>query len=232
MDENIIKYPKINTVWKRDENNKYRIADGDLSLQEFGLIKEWHITEKIDGTNIRVCWDGENITFGGRTDKTEIPKRLMEKLMQIFTPEKMKECFKDEPIRTFTDEEMIIRRKPIVLFGEGYGNKIQDYGSKYIKEGVDFILFDVYAGGLWVERENLEDIAKKLGIAIVPSLGMMTIENAISFVKSKPKSTISQEDLTIEGIVATSKPILMTRRGERLMWKIKVKDYVQLEGKK
>jgi len=49
-----MKYPKINTIWKRDESNKFKIIEGDFSKQEFANIKNWQITEKIDGTNIRL----------------------------------------------------------------------------------------------------------------------------------------------------------------------------------
>jgi len=38
-----MKYPKINTIWKRDENDDFRIIEGDYSKFEFTTIKEWHI---------------------------------------------------------------------------------------------------------------------------------------------------------------------------------------------
>ena len=47
-----MKYPKINTLWKRDI--KGNIIDGEFSCLEFVNIKNWYITEKIDGTNVRV----------------------------------------------------------------------------------------------------------------------------------------------------------------------------------
>lgn len=49
-----MKYPKINTLWKREEEaNKSRIIIGEYALEECGLIKKWQVQEKIDGTNIR-----------------------------------------------------------------------------------------------------------------------------------------------------------------------------------
>jgi len=40
--------------------------------------------------------------------------------------------------------------------------KIQKGGGNYIADGVDFVLFDVWINGIWLERENVEDIAEKL----------------------------------------------------------------------
>ena len=47
-------YPKINTIWKRDE--KGYILEGDYSAEEFKNIKEWDVSEKIDGMNMRVLY--------------------------------------------------------------------------------------------------------------------------------------------------------------------------------
>ena len=44
----------------------------------------WEWTEKVDGTNIRLIWDGHNVSFAGRTDKAQIPDHLLEKLEQLF----------------------------------------------------------------------------------------------------------------------------------------------------
>jgi hypothetical protein len=218
----MILYPKINTVWKRDERG--RIVEGDLSLQEFSLIKEWDITEKVDGTNIRVGWNGVSVAFGGRTDRAEIPKPLLARLEEIFTPERMRYCFPLDPAEC---------AYPIItLFGEGYGNKIQGVGSKYLPNTVNFILFDVCVNHLWLERENVEDIASKLGIKTVPFWGKMTIDEAVEFIKSKPFSTVATcaPAMVAEGIVARCSPTLLTRRGEPLMWKLKVADYEKLKA--
>lgn len=49
---------------------------------------QWVGTEKVDGTNIRVYWDGYRISIAGRTDKAEIPPHLYKYLSDLFlTPE-------------------------------------------------------------------------------------------------------------------------------------------------
>lgn len=86
-------YHKIQTVYHRDpENNNRTLIEGKWSMPEFELLKDvdWICTEKIDGTNIRVIWDGEEVIFKGKTDNAEIPKHLLEHLEETFTPEKMR----------------------------------------------------------------------------------------------------------------------------------------------
>ena len=56
------KYHKIQTVYLRDPDNRYRtLLDGKFAKPEFGYLAdcEWVFTEKIDGTNIRVDWRKE-----------------------------------------------------------------------------------------------------------------------------------------------------------------------------
>ncbi len=112
----------------------------------------------------------------------------------------------------------------VVLFGEGYGPKIQKGGGLYRKD-VGFILFDAYIGGWWVLRNSIEDISDKIGIHYVPLIGTMEINEAVEYVRSKPNSLIANEPKIMEGIVARSTPLLLFRDGNPLMWKLKVRDY-------
>ena len=91
-----MKYPKINTLWKRDEKNKFNIIVGEYSCPEFDNIDKWHITEKIDGSNIRVIFNRQredSPTFLGRTDNAQIPIFLLDCLKKIFTREKLLKQF-------------------------------------------------------------------------------------------------------------------------------------------
>lgn len=206
-----MKYPKIQTLWKRDENKKFIIMEGEYSKEEFKSIDRWEVTEKVDGTNIRVMWDGENVRFGGRTDNAQIPTFLLEYLQDKFRPELLENIISPDTI----------------LFGEGYGNRIQKVGKKY-KDKCSFILFDVMIGKWWLERDDVNDIAKQLGIDSVPVIGIMTKEEIVNYVKSRPKSIIAQEELTMEGIVARSNPLMLFRNGKPIIFKLKVSDYDKL----
>jgi ATP-dependent RNA circularization protein (DNA/RNA ligase family) len=214
-----MRYPKIQTLWKRDEKTGLIIL-GDYSKDEFDSVDTWMVTEKIDGTNIRVIWEEwdydpmhkvKSVTVEGRTDKAQIPQHLHDFLQGKFTEQLMKEVFPDS--------------KKVVLFGEGYGHKIQSAGSRYLGKDVGFILFDVWVDGWWLERKSIEDIAEKIGIPCVPRLGLMTKKQIEDFVMSEPMSIVSKERLVMEGVVCTSAPMMLFRNGEPLRFKLKVSDY-------
>lgn len=207
-------YPKIQTLFKRDEKNI--IIPSMFTLDEFDYLKDckWECTEKIDGTNIRIELTPKQLEFKGRTDRADIPKHLLERLKSIFDKDTLSEYF-------FKDKEPC----NITIYGEGYGTKIQK-GGNYIKDGVDFILFDVKVGKWWLSREACEQVAKDLGLKIVPLMGYMTIQEACDFVKKGFKSTIAEnKDYDAEGLVLKTPNGLLFRNGERIITKIKTVDF-------
>lgn len=216
-------YPKINSLYKRDPSNKNNIIIGNYALPEFDYLKDlvWECTEKIDGTNTRIFFDGDTVSFGGRTDKAQMPVALIDKLTEIFTLEKMQAVFPDK------DEE----KPEITLYGEGYGARIQQGGGKYIPDGVDFILFDVKVGEWWLSREACESIAAKLNIKIVPIIGYFTLKEAEEVVKRGFLSAISTQEREAEGLVCKPAFGLKLRNGQRIATKIKTVDYRKLESK-
>jgi ATP-dependent RNA circularization protein (DNA/RNA ligase family) len=206
-------YHKIQSIFNRDpEDNFKTFIEGDFAKPEFKVLKDinWVWTEKIDGTNIRVIWDGRNVEFRGKTDKANIPSHLVKKLHELFTPEKLDAVFEDEEV---------------CLYGEGYGHKIQK-GGNYIQNDVSFILFDVKIGHWWLKRIDVENIAKSLDIYAVPVIDIGPLEDAIQLVKEGFKSTIAQsESYLAEGLICKPDVELFNRKGERVITKIKHKDF-------
>lgn len=210
----MIEYLKIETPFERDVNGTKKLIEGKFRNETVEFLKDntWQFTEKIDGTNIGIYWDGHNVHFQGRTEKAEIPKHLKEKLVELFGGNVNEELFE----QTFGEKE-------VILFGEGYGIKIQN-GGKY-RQDVSFILFDVYFPNqkLWLKREAVESIASTFGIDVVPIIFEGTLEDGINYVKRKPKSTIGTADM--EGLVARPKVEIIDRTGHRVIVKIKVCDF-------
>ncbi len=203
-------YHKIQTVYLRDPATKYKtLLEGQFAKPEFDYLKNdmWVFTEKVDGTNIRVKWDGKQVSFAGKTDRADTPKFLFDKLSELFPPE------------IFLANEL----PPLCLYGEGYGAKIQKGGGNYIPDGVNFILFDVNIDEMWLERHNVEDIAKKLMIKVVPVVGKGTLLEGVAMVKGGYESRLRKTPP--EGIVMRPKVELFNRRGERVIAKIKTKDF-------
>ena len=210
-------YPKIQSLFKRDD--KGHIIFGAWSLPEFEYLQDniWTFTEKVDGTNIRVGWDDEDITFAGKTDKAQIPTFLLQRLQEIF---KEKQIF-----RSIFPLGGGVRA---CLYGEGYGKRIQK-GENYIKDGVDFVLFDMLVGDIFLKREDVEDIASKFGIKVVPLIGEGTLNQMIEIVRNGFNSAWG--NFLAEGIVARPKVELRDRRGFRVITKIKHRDFYKEEVK-
>lgn len=83
-----MEFPKIETLYERDAET-FRVTD-TLRLPEFSLITQWLVTEKIDGTNVRVFFEaGGEIRFGGRTDAAQMPTFLLAHLQETFTTERI-----------------------------------------------------------------------------------------------------------------------------------------------
>lgn len=209
-------YHKIQTVFKRDPaNNLKTLLEGQYSLPAFDYLKsnQWVFTEKVDGTNIRVMFREGAVSFGGKTDDAQIPAPLVARLRSVFDPlvDKMREAFPDGAC----------------LYGEGYGAKIQKGGGNY-GPSQDFVLFDVRVGTWWLERHNVEDVATKLGLRIVPSIGEGTLMEMVEAARGGIKSTWGA--FLAEGIVARPKVELSTRNGERIITKIKTKDFIRAKG--
>jgi hypothetical protein len=209
-------YIKIETVYERDVNGTKKLIEGRFRNELVRYLKDciWDWTEKIDGTNIGVVWDGHSVSFQGRTEKAQISSKLFIRLNDMFCGETNEELF-----------EQTFGEKNVILFGEGYGHKIQKAGDLYNPDNVDFILFDVYFPDkdLWLTRDNVESIATTFGIDCVPLLFEGDIDSAVRFVKSKPQSTIGSAPM--EGVVGRPMVELRDREGNRVIVKVKVRDF-------
>ena len=205
-------YEKIETVFCRDTNGTKRLVLNDYRNPTIAYLKDnmWLFTEKVDGTNIRIHWDGHKVEFGGRTDKAQIPGPLLNKLNEMFMTTEAEELFE----QTWGDED-------VILFGEGYGPKIQNGGD--YRSDVSFILFDVLVGNNYQEREWVEKTAQMFNIDVVPIVLTGTIQDGIDYVMKHPQSTMGTA--MMEGVVGRPMIELRDRRGERVIVKIKWEDF-------
>jgi len=207
-------YHKIQTVFKRDPETRHKtLLEGEFSLPEFEYLQDnpWIMTEKVDGTNIRIMWDGMDITFGGKTDQAQIPATLVNKLTEMFNADLLYGLF---------------AASKICLYGEGYGAKIQKGGGNY-RQNQSFVLFDILIDGWWLQREDVEDIAKKLSIDVVPIIGEGNLSTMCRRAEVGFKS--QRGDFRAEGIVARPCTELKARNGDRIITKIKCKDFARAE---
>ncbi|RLD52171.1 MAG: hypothetical protein DRJ05_17685 [Bacteroidetes bacterium] len=206
-------YHKIPTVFSRDPETNYKtLLVGQFATPELDYLQHniWVFTEKVDGTNIRVIFNEGKISFGGKTDKAQMPASLVNKLNEIFLPQ----------LETFTE---LFKDAEVCMYGEGYGPKIQKGGGNY-RSDQSFVLFDIRIGEWWLKREDIEEIAKKFGLDVVPIIGEGTLKSMVEKAKKGFNSTWG--DFAAEGIVARPKTELIARNGKRIITKIKFKDFI------
>ena len=208
-------YEKIETIFNRDTTGTKKLILGDFRNETVEFLKdaEWVFTEKIDGTNIRIYWDGHKVEFGGRTDNAEIPRPLLDSLNKIFGTTETEELF-----------EQIFGEKNIILLGEGYGGRIQGVGTEY-RPDESFILLEVLICENNKTRECVEKTAQMFGIKAVPVLFTGPLQAGIDYVCGHPKSVVAMKDTYMEGVVARPKVELKDRCGRRVIVKIKWKDF-------
>lgn len=202
-------YHKIMTLFKRDPGNRFKtVIEGEYALPEFKYLEHntWVFTEKVDGTNIRIMYNGNEIKFGGKAGNSEIPAFLVNKLNKL--------C----DIGLFQE---IFGNTSVCLYGEGYGAKIQKGGGNY-RKGQSFVLFDIFIDGWWLKRELVEDMAEGLTLDIVPVIDKGTLCDMKDMVKSGFNSTWG--NFKAEGIVARPEIELFSRKRERIITKLKYRD--------
>ena len=207
-------YEKIETVYARAIEGTKKLMPGVFRNPTVEYLKDnpWIWTEKVDGTNIRVYWDGHSVSFGGRTERASIPAPLVNRLNELFGGEDNAQLFEQQ----FGERE-------VILYGEGYGKGVQKAGPAYLPDRVDFILFDLLIGQNYQPRESVEKCAAAFGLRVVPIVGSGTIEEAVEFVKAHPRSVMGNLDM--EGIVCRPAMELRDRRGDRVIVKIKWEDF-------
>lgn len=212
-------YHKIQSIFKRDPATKHKtFLTGQYTRWEFKYLRhaEWVGTEKIHGTNMRIIWDGEKVEFRGRSDNADIHKDLMSYLENKYTIELMTEVFG-------TNHE-----EPMVLYGEGCGAGIQKGGGGY-SQTKTFIMFDIFIGGYWLSDNDMRGIGVQLETEVTPIAFEGTLRDAIWKCEQGFESYYGPDGFEAEGLVLRPALELRTQDGQRVITKIKCKDFVKKE---
>ncbi len=202
-------YHKIQCPYKRDDKT-HKLVPGKWREPWMGALAgiKWLLTEKIDGMNIRVKFEGGQVHVAGRSDKANIHPELLEYIALRLPPKNLAMTFSEHA--------------DVCLYGEGFGAGIQK-GGNYGPDKA-FILFDVMVDNLWLEWDNVQDIADSLSIEAVPLFGYGTLYDAVDWVRGGILSHIASA-VPAEGIVARPVVELQDRFGQRIILKIKHKDF-------
>lgn len=218
------KYPSIETVWERDKATNKLIV-GALREPVNHVVGLWHISEKIDGTNIRVIYTPTERIIGGRTDAATLNVDVIRAVA-------------DAVPSHATTLEYLLNGKDVkdtflfTIYGEAYGPGIQKNGARY-SEFKRFAAFDVRFGdaGWWADIDERDGILKGLDVPIVPTFGYVT---SIPYTRQQllslaPRSVVAynhtrDDDVEVEGIVARPKVTINDKHGNRVIWKLCLRD--------
>lgn len=213
-------YPKIPALYERKSDGSKLLDETKFSrdIFEFLAYNEWVATEKLDGTNIGIVWDGHKVKIQGRTADTSFSAVQFEYLTEKFGGGANEELF-----------EQHFGEKPVVLYGELVGKGIQACGAQYCPSGYRFYLFDVYFPGnnLWANQAARKTFAGVFDVEAAPNMVSGTLEDLVDYVKALPKSYCG--DLVAEGVVARPVVEMFDNQGKRVITKIKVCDFVGKE---
>jgi len=215
-------YPKIETLYHR--GNDFKVDVDSLREPAFGAVSPWVLTEKVDGTNIRLHWQrhrdaevGQDVVseIGGRSDNAQIQKNLMgplEATVAEVTP----------------GVEIILDRydlESLTIYGEGYGAGVQKGGGRYRPEP-GFIAFDYLVNSKsWLAPHDARANSSFLGLEHVPEVGTWRDLDYIWRRVAEDSIESAWSGVESEGIVAQPIVPLYDARGKRIMWKLKRKDF-------
>ena len=210
-------YQKIEQLYQFDSDRRRFTTEIKNPLVKYLAPLSWLVSEKIDGMNIRVNWDGHKVTWSGRTDKSQLPVEV-EQLLS----------------KTFGDTEVIFEQnfgeKEVTLYMECYGGKIQGgiYGGSERLIG-----FDVEINGTYLDKRTIEPIFNLFKIPTVwftevRDLGVAITEVCNWFLYDTPNSysTLATPDKKTkkEGLVCVPTERIYDHQGKRVIVKIKLRD--------
>lgn len=207
------RYRKIYTIFERDK--KFKIVKGVLNpkLEAIKNIKNFVVTEKIDGTNCGIIL----------TPEKEI---LLRKRSGIIKDDKEHhhyfEAIKDIDIQKikdyFEDSNSLI-----TIFGEACGDNIQKKGKEY-GDVKHFRLFDIKVGDSFFDWNDLVKFSKATGISLV-KWEKFEGKDVFDYDYWLKKLQTDNKKKYVEGYVVRSNPLLLNKFGERMIFKIKLKDF-------
>lgn len=229
-------YPKILAPFKRETNKSKYVNESLWSKPEFKMLKdvEWVWTAKADGTSIKLYWNGDKVQFFGHTDKSQLSKLTLDYLNKTFGTPEAESVF-----------ESLYGSNEVNVYGEFCSKEMnEDYGHQ---NGM-FYVFDVQnaTSGKWWDRNSVVEFADSFDIQAVPIMLKGTIDKAVSFVRlanrtwnkdfktsyfisNKEKSYLVDcpfsESAKLEGLVGRLPYELLDANGERIITKVKCKDY-------
>lgn len=229
---------KIKNLFPRVKPDNKFIDTSQYSDPIFGMVKNWVVTEKIDGMNIRVhANQNGDFLIGGKSDRANLANDLVENIESellegwIYDEEDEREDALNDAVLSRL-AELGYEGYNVTLFGEGYGPGIQ--GGDYYRDDKGFILYDARFSkddgrSFYAPFEDVKAIGEALNISVVRSFELQDANMIYLWMRE----TVSEywetefeegDGYECEGIVAYPALPLYDSFGERVVFKLKCKD--------
>lgn len=179
-------------------------------LTDILLFKEVYCCEKVDGTSCNLSFDGNKLRFFSGCINQEVFEALFDK-------EKLLNRFAE-----------IYYNAPIIIYGEGYGGKVQGMSKTY-GPNIKFIAFDVKIGDKWLSVPEAEEIVKSFGLEFVHYVKTSTDIEVLN--RERDRDSVQAirngmgEGHPSEGIIIRPLIELTRNNGERLIAKYKKENF-------
>lgn len=203
--------------WTEIENLETEKRKESKSFQYANSIKEWVVTEKIDGTNFGLNITRDDWQFNSRNN-------LLGKMSSFYNIYANVDMFK--PLIEHTQKELVEQNgiQQVSFQGEYFGQKVMnriDYKCLY-----DYRLFGMYyvidGNKVTQSFKHIEEILKQFGLEdrVVPVLGTFTTFEKATQYKNDNSSTFN-ENASMEGIVIMPYSVPHNFEGYDLIFKNK-----------
>ena len=212
------KYEKFSSPFVKDD----RFLNTAILSQALPKGK-WILTEKINGSNIRIILtkpndDGEiEVHIGSRKlilNPDDKGSKVFFDCLDEVNLNKLRKYFKDV-------------NSTIVIYGEGYGSGIQK-GSIYSHKK-NFRVFDIRIGQAYQDWSFVEKVCVDNQLSLVPVYNIVDIisyDGCVSHLNYFQETLIKEGDGgRPEGLVYKFEPVLLNKYKERLLFKVKFEDF-------
>jgi len=213
------KYEKIKSPFIKDENFK-----NTSELAQKLPRGNWKKFEKVDGTNIRIIFDNidelgkRHVYVGSKNNILNYDDKNSQYYLNCLTNININKL-----IKYFQDIPNII-----VIYGEGYGQGIQKGGIYSLSK--DFAVFDIVIGNTYQDYEYINKVCVDNQLYQVPYVEdveeLTYFECMDSLKKFQNTLILNGNGGKPEGLIYKFEPVLFNKYHERLIFKIKFKDFM------
>lgn len=235
-------YQKIQCPFLR-VNPKDKIVDVNQYSDKYAdLLKTtlFSATEKVDGINLNIIYDGNDVWYQGHTDSSNWSQDESDWINKHYCNYEFTQLCEQQ-----------FGEKTVQFCGELIGPKIQK--NRYGLDDYKFVVFDIKINNVYINREAVKEITNTMLMDTVKDYEGSLIKNGGRFIKDSvpafetlymtidewatfmqlmektPQLYIGSKfnpNIEIEGFVIRPKYELIKANGERIIYKIKYKDIV------